>query len=153
MRGRCCIYDLGTWFQLDRLCSATQSPVHTTFSRERFIYLSGNVWPITPLELNAQHLFVYLRKHQGGRRMTGPFYWACAQSQYGIRPRACMGLGSPRYMIGTGPGACMGPRSWCRTGVFWSFFRFRRYFGHFLGFWGILVILNFGGYFGHFWRF
>ena len=46
-----------------------------------------------PLELNAQHLYVYLRKHQGGRRMTGPLYWACAQSQYGIRPRACMGLG------------------------------------------------------------
>ena len=64
--------------------------------------------------------------------MTRPFYWACAQSQYGTRPRACMGLGSPRRMIGTGPGACMGlgsprrmigtgpgacmgPRSWYRT--------------------------------------
>ena len=47
MRGRCCIYDLGTWFHLDRLCSATQFPVHTTFSQERFIYLTGNVWPIT----------------------------------------------------------------------------------------------------------
>ena len=47
--------------------------------------------------------------------MTGPFYWACAQSQYGTRPRACVGLGSLRRMIGTGPGACMGPRSWYRT--------------------------------------
>ena len=47
MRGRCSIYDLGTWLHLDRLCSATRLPVHITFSRERFIYLTGNVWPIT----------------------------------------------------------------------------------------------------------
>ena len=47
--------------------------------------------------------------------MTGPFYWACAQIQYGTRLRVCMGLGSPRRTIGTGPGACMGPRPWYRT--------------------------------------
>ena len=34
--------------------------------------------------------------------------------------------------------------------IFGSFFRFRKHFGHFLGFWGILVIFEFWGYFGHF---
>ena len=68
-----------------------------------------------PLELNTLHLSVILWNPREGRRMTGPFCWARAQSQYGIRPRACMGLGSPHCIIGTGPGACMSLRSWCRT--------------------------------------
>ena len=36
------------------------------------------------------------------------------------------------------------------SGVFWSFFGFQEYFGHFLGFCGILVIFRFWGYFDHF---
>ena len=35
-------------------------------------------------------------------------------------------------------------------GVFWSFVGLWGYFGHILGFRGILVILRFKGYFGHF---
>ena len=35
-------------------------------------------------------------------------------------------------------------------GVFWSFIGFQEYFGYFLGFGGILVIFRFWGYFGHF---
>ena len=34
--------------------------------------------------------------------------------------------------------------------MFWLFFRFQGYFGHFLGFRGILVIFGFWRYFGHF---
>ena len=33
--------------------------------------------------------------------------------------------------------------------IFWSFFKFRGYFGHFVGFEVILVIFRFWEYFGH----
>ena len=36
------------------------------------------------------------------------------------------------------------------SGVFWSFFGFWRNFDHFLGFGDILIIFRFRGYFGHF---
>ena len=38
----------------------------------------------------------------------------------------------------------------CELGVFQLFFRFRRYFGHFLGFWDISIIFQVSGYFGNF---
>ena len=34
--------------------------------------------------------------------------------------------------------------------IYWSFYRFKRYFGHFLGFGVILFIFRFRGYFDHF---
>ena len=55
-------------------------------------------WPGTfnrsPLGIQYPKLVCTLRKLQEGRRITGPFCWACAQGQYGPGPRACMGLGS-----------------------------------------------------------
>ena len=76
-------------------------------------------WPGTfdrsPLGTQCPTLVCTLRKLQEGRRITGPFYWACAQGRYGTGPRACMGLGSRCRTIGTGPRACMGLGSWCRT--------------------------------------
>ena len=55
-------------------------------------------WPGTfnrsPLGIQYPKLVCTLRKFQEGRRITGPFCWACAQGQYGPGPRACMGLGS-----------------------------------------------------------
>ena len=76
-------------------------------------------WPGTfdrsPLGTQCPTLVCVLRKLQGGRRIAGPFYWACAQGQYGTRPKACMGLGSRCCTTGTGPRAYMGQGSWCRT--------------------------------------
>ena len=63
----------------------------------------------SPLGIQYPKLVFTLRQFQEGRRITGPFRWACAQSQRGPGPRACMGLGSrPIWALG----------SWCRTGSY-----------------------------------
>ena len=55
-------------------------------------------WPGTfdrsPLGIQCPTLVCTLRKLQEGRRITGPFCWACAQGRCGTRPKACIGLGS-----------------------------------------------------------
>ena len=55
-------------------------------------------WPGTfnqsPLGIQYPKLVCRLRKLQERRRITGPICWACAQGRYGTGPRACMGLGS-----------------------------------------------------------
>ena len=100
MRGRCCIYDLGTWFHLDRLCSVTQSPVHTTFSRERFIYLTGNVWPITSWN-SMPYTRLYIKEASRRAQDNWTFLlglcpkpvWAWARGLDGPGPKASMGFG------------------------------------------------------------
>ena len=48
----------------------------------------------SPFGIQYPKLVCTLRKFQEGRRVTGPFCWACAQGRYGPGPKACMGLGS-----------------------------------------------------------
>ena len=56
----------------------------------------------SPLGIQNPKLVFTLRQFQEGRRVTGPFRWACAQGRYGPGPRAYMGLGSrPVWALGS----------------------------------------------------
>ena len=58
VRGRCSIYGLGTWFQLDRLCSATQFPVHIMIFPDTAHMPARESLTDHLLEFNTQNLFL-----------------------------------------------------------------------------------------------
>ena len=54
------------------------------------------------VETQTSKLVFTLRQFQEGRKVTGPFRWACTQNRYGPGPRACMGLGlMPVWALGS----------------------------------------------------
>ena len=56
----------------------------------------------SPLRIQYPKLVFILRQFQEGRRVTGPFRWACAQDQHGPGLKASMGLGSrPVWALGS----------------------------------------------------